>query len=217
MMMLGIVAGNRGRQTGGGLPTLASANFLTGVYSVGGSPVTAADVVDQPELIGASGLAVPSADDVVGIIGGFLTVLAAADWTLVLEYEDSGESGTCFVLAITSASPSWDDFIQIQRRSSGSGRVMEAYDEDGDARFVQDADSHGAGVHKIALTRTNERCVMSVDGDAVEADETGNFSLSLTSAAFGGLPDDFTNSGCNIRKLDVYATQDDSLLPVLSA
>lgn len=220
-MMPGVVASSLARDSGAALPSLASADFVAGVYSVGEAAVTAADVIDKPELITASGLEVPhnAENGTVAIIGDFLGELIPANWTLVLEYEDGGTSGTTLPIVITSEDPTATSFeyIQIQRSNSGSGRKMEAYDQDGGFRFVQDADSHGAGVHKIALTRTDERLAMSVDGDAVVADEDGNFSQVLSLAAFGGTPGDWSFDACTIRSLKVYAVADDAILPSLSA
>lgn len=219
-MMPGVAAQPVGRHGGGGaLPgDVASARFLTGVYSVGASSVTAGDVVDQPGLITANGLEVPSGDTPIAMLGDFLATLTSGNWTVRIEYEQISGRSVLFVVADTD-DLSGETYIGLER-GSGSPAYPNAYDNNPvDGRSIVDfASPLNAGIHCIALTRTDAKIAMSVNGGAVVSDISTSFSVSgLAFGAFGGFPGDFTANACNIRSIDVYTAQDDSQLPVLSA
>lgn len=190
-------------------------NFLTGSYTVNGVTVTAADVVANPELITADGLIIT--EDVVNIIGDLLTLLLTANYTAVLAWDHLDYTGNIVPLALIDPDTS-DDGLVVKRQSSGE--FMNVSDFSG-AHFRGAVDSSAVGDngHKVAVTRTDAKLVFSVDGrdNVTYAGDPDTFAIAPTSASFGGLPGGFTFAEVRIQSLTVYAAQDDSLLPALSA
>lgn len=203
---------------GGGGGLLASANFVTGSYSVGGSSVTAADIVDQPGLIGASGLAVPSGGSPINILGTFLATLTTGDWTVLVEYEQISGRSVLFVVADTN-DLSGQTYIGAEL-GSGSPAYPNTYDNNPtNGRSIYDfASPLSAGIHRFAVTRQDAKLVMSIDGAAIVSDTSTSFAVTgLAYGSFGGFPGDITANACNIRRLDVYTAKNDADLPGLSA
>ncbi|WP_292298423.1 hypothetical protein [Mesorhizobium sp.] len=216
-MMPGVAAQPLGRRSPVPTGDLASANFVSGVYSVGGSSVTAADIVDQPGAITANGLEVPDSDTPINMLGDFLATLTPGDWTIRIKYEQISGRSVLFVVADTN-DLSGDTFVGLER-GSGAPAYPNAYDNNPlNGRSIVDFASPLAfGIHCIALTRQNGKLAMSVNGGAVVSDSSTSFAVSgLAYGAFGGFPGDFTANACNIRSFDVYTAKDDSQLPTLS-
>ncbi|RWB09011.1 MAG: hypothetical protein EOQ39_03685 [Mesorhizobium sp.] len=211
-MMLGILAAANRRRSTGPAP-LASANFVTGTFSVGGVTVTAAEIVDHPELITGNGLEMIEPADAVNIVGDFLTVLLTANWTIVLEWNHLDAASEICPLALTGAGD--DNTVQIRRLDGSRHLFVEDFAGAG-YRGVVDSFAFGDGVHKIALTRTNSKLVFSADGRAVVTGDIEDFALSPTAAAFGGYPGWTLLPTTYIRSLKIYAPQNNSLLRALS-
>lgn len=204
--------------SGGEVPTgaIRHIDFVNGVYWNGTNFVAANAVVDLPDRITSNGLEVE--DDEVNILGAFLSSLTTLDWTFVIEYEITFDAGSNSPIVITDDAGA--KYIEIIRLSPGVGSDMFA-DESGTTQYreVNDSDVHGLGIHRVALTRTDAKLAMSVDGDAVLSD-TSAMDLTvgeITKAAFGGFPGFGSDQWCTIRTFTVYSSLDDSELPALSA
>jgi len=197
--------------------TLATADFLTPHYSVAGAAVTAADIIDQPGQVTGTGLQILADADVVNILGAFLAVLTAAEWTLVIEWDHGTTSSSMEPLVVTG--PGNDNAVQILRQNGFSGHFLTVEDFAG-SHFRGSTDSSGAigdGIHKLALTRVDAKLVFSIDGRAIVSNTSDSFSLAPTTAAFGGYPGDTVNDDLYIRSLRIYAAVSDATLPLLSA
>lgn len=195
---------------------LASADFLNEVYSVGGSSVTLAEIVDTPGALTAFGLSMPYADVPIGIIGDFLATLTSMDWTILIGYEEDTDDDVTTILAI--ATNALDEGVTLKRLAQVDNLNMQASDFNATpaSRTVTDPRwHHFANLHQIALTRADGRLAMSVNGDPVI---TVGSSLTATAeaAAFGGLPGDTTVNGGYIRFIHVWAPMADSALQDLS-
>jgi hypothetical protein len=164
------------------------ADFINGGYLANGIAVAAADVVANPELIGVDGLKVGLDNDyeIVPIIGDFLTVLLTANWTFLVEFEltdgfvaapvyvidDAGGADFKFAASFNGDYPTyvWD--------SVESGSLREAIDEN----------ARGAGIHQIAVTRTQTKLAISIDHEPVISNTTdvGAITGTVAAAQFGG-------------------------------
>jgi hypothetical protein len=197
-------------------------DFLNQIYTVSGVTKTAADVVDQPGVITADGLVLADSASVVSIIGDALTLLLAstAGLTVVLGWDNLDNTNNVIPLVLINPDTS-DEGIQIKRQGSLSSYFMNATDFSGiHFRSTTDASAAtGDNIHTIALTRTNTKLVFSVDGRAVvsAAGDPDDFTISPTTATFGGLPGDTMSAELRILSLQLYNPVDDSLLPSLSA
>lgn len=212
MIPLGIIASQA--VAVGPAPGLASIDFLGETYVVDGVTVTAADIVDHPELITANGLELIEDGDVVNILGDLLALLLTANWTIVLEWNHLDATGEVYPLVITGAGE--DNTVQIRRLSGSHYLFVEDFGGAG-YRGVADAFAFGDGVHKIALTRTNAKLVFSADGRPLATGDIDNFALSPTAAAFGGYPGWTISPTMYIRSLQILDPADDADLPGLSA
>jgi hypothetical protein len=204
---------------------LVHLDFINGVY-FDGAVVTAADVVDHPEWITANGLELSydnETTDGAGIghlIGNVLTQLITLNWTVVIEYQELYSSGTTNILTMANGTVATEDeALQIYRGNSGDGLQCFILDRDDgfNVRSRGDGASHGAGIHRIAVTRTDSRLAISVDGGAVATEETDLATVEVINATIGGTDGDFLANDFNFRQLTVYAPRDDADLPSLSA
>ncbi|TIN76788.1 hypothetical protein [Mesorhizobium sp.] len=216
-MMLGTLASGLARQQASGVATLVSANFVTGTYSVAGVAATAADIVDQPGLITANGLEVPgwTPGAVIEYVGDALAALLTMDWTVVIEYESLWNTGQDVILCIANGDGS--QFFEMHRSQFSNRRMFVTETGDSEYRETIDTDSHDAGIHRMALTSSAARLSLSVDGGTVISDTSAMDYSGLTRALIGGYFDNETENEFYLRSITVYAAQDDSLLPTLSA
>lgn len=202
---------------GGEVPdgALFHIDFENNYYWNGTNFVAASAVIDIPEQITANGLEIEDVE--ANILGDFLTILIAMDWTIVVEYDHTFDAGSTLPWSIT------DDFgvyyIEIIRQQPGGTLRKMLADENGvsEYREVIDTDSHELGIHKIALTRTDAKLVISVDGDPIVSDTSAMDIPAMTKSCFGGFPGFGTNQWCTIKRMTAYAAQDDTNLPALSA
>lgn len=200
-----------------GPAALGSFDFVNGVYSWGASSLSASDVIDQTGWIGAGGISVPGS----GAAGAEIlyaaatAVLGACSWTLAIEIDLLSASSTTDLLTIANAG----DAYSIQIIYNGG---WQANSTDGMAAvFAGDyANSLSTGVHKVAVTRTDAKSVISVDGHAAQSDLTACtlpvIGFPMANFFLGGW-DTYTDNAVKIRSLTIYDVQDDSVLPSLSA
>jgi hypothetical protein len=89
--MYGVVAQQRSSIGAGDADILGLIDFINESYTVNGSTVTLASIVDKPERLTVDGLEITdeAADGPVEIIGDLLTELQSYDWTVVIEYEET--------------------------------------------------------------------------------------------------------------------------------
>ncbi|PWJ88346.1 hypothetical protein C8D77_11168 [Mesorhizobium loti] len=196
--------------------TLASADFLNGVYSVAGVSKTLADIVDTPGALSAFGLEIPYGDVPIGIIGTFLATLTSMNWTILVGYEEDNNDHVTIPLAV--ATNALDNGVTLERLASADNLAMQASDFNAllASRTVTDPRSHySANLHQIAVTRVSGRLSMSVNGDPVATVGT-SLVATAEAAAFGGLPGDVTVNGGYIRFIHVWAPMSDSALQDLS-
>ncbi|TIL34328.1 hypothetical protein [Mesorhizobium sp.] len=217
-MMLGVLAARPPSSGTGPGTTLATLDFMNEVYVVNGVTLTAADVIDKPERVGAGGLEILDNDvgGVVSAIGDLLTEFLLVDWTIVIEWEEVANVDGSYLLWMQETV----DFhsISIIRANAFQSNPMQAGDSSTISRNVDNTGPFTTGVHKVAVTRTNDRISISTDGSAVDSNTTPNTTLNvLTTASFGGDPTDQSYNGCFIRTVTLTAPVDDSLLPGLSA
>lgn len=199
---------------------LGSLDFVNGIYSYGGSSLTAADVIDQTGWIGAGGLEIPASQPAAAkLLGDFATQVLTCQWTVVAEVEITEEfSGTAaYILTAQASDPTY--FVQIDYDFA----EWELSDEDNsDSRFTFD-DTNGisVGIHKIAATRIDGGLSFSVDGAAVVNDISSSLVLPSPGHAMinpylgGGATG--TGHTINIRSISIFDPVADAILPTLSS
>ncbi|MER9449328.1 hypothetical protein [Mesorhizobium sp. M0254] len=196
---------------------LDALDFMAETYTVRGSTAAAVDVIDKPERVGASGLEIPleDADGAVSAIGDFLTDLLTMDWTVVIEWEELTTDGATYLLYLAGD----DASLVIERSTAFTGLRVDTREESFNTRNVEINTSHGPGVHKIAVTRTDDFISMSCDGSDVVTQVVAPISMGpIETASFGGDPTEGYGSNNNtfIRKFYLLPPQDDANLPGLS-
>jgi hypothetical protein len=204
---------------GGGGPgpvgdPLASLNFLTEVYTVHGATVTAADVIDKPARVGASGLEIldNDPDGSVLAIGDFLADLITADWTIVIEWEELTSADDTELIYICESVD--HHHIAIDRTGPGD---IEGYASGSGVRLIANTGPFFTGVHKVAMTRKNAKVSMSTDGSSAATDTSSQTINPMEVVSFGG-PADGSFNRTFIRTVTLYPPQDDdAVLPGLSA
>lgn len=189
-------------------------DFINAIYWDGSAMVTAADVIDIPEQITGSGLEIENVE--ANLLGAFLTAFLTLDWTVVVDYEHTFDSGRSDVLVISNTPG--DELLQLYRDSPASGRRMHC-EESGvsENREVIRTGPFNLGVHRIALTRTAAKIVISVDGSAIVSDTSAMDFTSQSEAALGGFPGFGTSQFVTIRGFTIYPAADDADLPGLSS
>ncbi|WP_192246034.1 hypothetical protein [Mesorhizobium silamurunense] len=197
-----------------------SLDFLSEVYTKDGSSVVLADVIDKPSRVGASGLEIldNDVDGVVSAIGDLLTDFLLVDWTVVIEWQELTTDGATYLLYLFQAPGGDGNYIVVERSTAFTSLRVDAH-ESGSivTRDVQINTSHGPGVHKIAVTRTNDRLSISCDGSAVDTETASGATLNpMVTASFGGDPADQSYNGTYIRSVRLMAPVADASLPGLS-
>ena len=199
---------------------IAVADFLLSEYQIDGVQSSAAAMIYHPEFIDGSGLYINW--DAAGLytwaIGDFLTKLIATDWTIVLEViEDDAGTMHPFTLADENTGGGGLDSLII---STGTSSVSCTDDPDpGSSRFVSVGSVIARpSVRRIAVTRTDAKLVISVNGSAINSDATSTSTPSYNRAILGADDGDaFAFMKGHIRKIIVYPEQPDAALPTLSA
>jgi len=220
-MMPGVAAQPLRRQFSGGIDpsdVLAEIDFVAGTYAVHGVSVTAADIIDKPERIGASGLEIldNDPDGVVSAIGDFMTDLLGMDWTVVIEWDEQTTDGATYLLYFVDAGLSQN--LVIERSTAFANLRVDVSETSFNSRYVENTTSHGPGIHTIAVTRTEDRISMACDGSDVASNVAAPLSMNpMASASFGGDPNDASYNPTFIRKVKVYNPLNDAFLPGLSA
>jgi hypothetical protein len=226
-MIPGIVASQAGAIA---LPAsaLVELDFVNHVYSVAGELVAASEVIDHPEWITDNGLEVLWSNEttegsgIAHLIGDVLATLLTLDWTIVLEYQeffdgfitrpftmlDGGD--VTFIEELSLARGNGSDLLRIT--------VQDFDDATPDVfRFVGGGASHGIGIHRIAVTRTNDRLSISVGGEAVRTSTAASTTLALINATIGGNHEGWLFNEMILRSLVIYPAQGDPALQVLSS
>lgn len=192
----------------------ASINFLTESYVINGVSYTAADIIDKPGRVGAGGLEIldEDPDGIVTILGPLLAALVPLNWTIVLEYFEDPIEYFIVPLVIQNEGT---EFVFIDRVDE---TAFEVFESSSGSRTVQATADLSAGVHRLAITRTDYHMAISVDGSAVGSSDVFQ-DITVYQAAFGGFAEGgiYSYGGCMIRTLDIMAPVDDSDLPALSA
>ncbi|TGQ69508.1 hypothetical protein EN829_015090 [Mesorhizobium sp. M00.F.Ca.ET.186.01.1.1] len=220
-MMPGVAAQPLRRQFAGGVDPadiLADLDFLAETYAVHGATAVAADVIDKPARVGGSGLEIldNDVDGVVSAIGNFDSDWLTANWTSFIEWQEVADTASTYVLWMAETV----DFhsVSIVRGSAFESNPVHAGDSSTITRHIDITGPFTAGIHRIAMTRTNGKVSVSVDGGAVQTNTTPNTTLNaMMTASFGGDPTDQSYNGCFIRKVKLMTPQADALLPALSA
>lgn len=195
-----------------------SLDFLGETYTRNASPVILADIIDKPARVVASGLQIldNDVDGVVAAIGDLFTDFATMDWTVVIEWDELTTDGATYLLYLADASDNHS--LVIERSTAFANLRVDVHESSFNSRSVEINTSHGPGVHKIAVTRTNDRISMSCDGAAVVSDVAAPLSMNpMATASFGGDPNDQSYNGTYIRSVTLTAPVDDADLPGLTA
>jgi hypothetical protein len=195
-----------------------SLDYLSEIYTNNGSPVAIADIIDKPSRVGASGLEIldNDVDGVVDSLGDYLAAYQTMNWTTTIEWEELTTDGATYLLYLVDAGLSQS--LVIERSTAFTGLRVDAHESSFVIRNVEIDTSHGPGVHKIAVTRTNDRLSFSCDGSSVVNDTMANTTMNpMATASFGGDPNDQSYNGTFIRKVTLTAPVDDAVLPTLSA
>lgn len=195
---------------------LGRADFVLGNYSYGGTALAASDVVDQPGWIGASGLQVPSgAAAGAQLLNQFAARLATCQWTAVIEAEILSLSPRAYLMTVDNAGEAF--YIQISFSDEWEATCG---DGNGFPFAFDDTNAVTTGVHKLAVTRVDNRASLSVDGAPVATDTTSCVlpvdGFPMVNFYLGGW-DNSTGAAVNIRSLALYDPVADADLPALSA
>ena len=210
---------------GGGNPypdATAVMDFILGEYWMGGTEVTAASMVDKPELISASGLEINffAPNGVVFIIGALRDLLFTANFSFVLEWSDDQVSGSRWVFQMDDSSTAGgaDTFYVF------ADATMVGFYDQPDPGANRQAEKTGLAsmpaTRRLAATRTNAKISMSVNGTAVINDTVASSTPSLDVATLGGSHIDgyegnYATMNGFIRRLIVYPEQSDAALLTL--
>ncbi|MER9355573.1 hypothetical protein NKI61_20085 [Mesorhizobium sp. M0514] len=218
-MMPGVAAQPLRRSSsggGGGITNSWSLDFINEVYTLNGSPVTLADIIDKPERVGASGLEILDHDAAGSIfsLAGWLADLAefvAIGGTIYIEWESlsAGDRDVPLYMEEDTDANSFD----IERTFPG---FMRTYASGSDYRGVDTDTDFGPGVHKIAVTYTPSFIAMSIDGADALVDTTPNVMQPMMRAILGGF-EASSNNGLYYRRITLTAPVANSLLPGLTA
>ena len=221
-MLAGIAAQKRGSGSGG--VGLVDLDFVLQVYGVNGSEVSLSSVLDaDPSWITANGLELTNAmtgGALANFDGTALAHILALNWTAVIEYEELSSSGATRIFWGNSSpiySPE-DVYLRLYR-DSATLKLMYLLDgESGvDGREVHGAGTIGVGIHRVAITRTDDELWISVDGETPVEAGLGAYPLTgMTAASLGGDPDDGLYNDLYIRSFTLLAEQDSAALATLS-
>jgi hypothetical protein len=213
------VAARRRRRRGSG-EWIALADFVNGVYEVGGQSQTAAQVVSDTGRISSSGLSVlPGFGNAVDLVGSFRNLLFTAEWTAVfevetLELEDLPASGLRNHLFMMLDDEGYEVNV---RMGANIPTYFESSPQDGYTERFFDTwpGVISPGINKVAATRSDILAALSYNGEDALTDDTNILALDYVSAqtAFhtGEEP------AGHIRRIEIYSPQPVGQLPILSA
>lgn len=217
-MIIGIVAAARGNPSAAPYAGASGImDFMTGDYWIGGTQVNAAEVIDHPDYITANGLSiVDTQPGPTQIIGQFLALLTPMSWTMVLEWLD--------VYAADTTTPIWMQNTQTVAYENtwleSQDTRIDFFDQPipgNDRQVTASGLTAEPVIRRIALTRTDAKFAMSLDGGAVTSDNQSAAVTGYDAAAFGGEPgSSYIRLDTHIRRLIVYPEQSDAALPGLS-
>ena len=186
-------------------------DFIDGLYRVGGVTVTAADIVDDPGAIDASGLHCDNVTEV-NIIGDFLTQLLgnANAMTMILEYEELTGSGSRVPFSMQSAGFS-DIFYFFCDADVG------CFDQPdpGTNRQAVITSVTRPGIRRAAVLRNADELKLSVNGGTVQGETLTVADLTGLNAAYFG--ESGWSGALYIRRFVVFAGGTAAALPGLSA
>lgn len=209
-------------------PTTAGAdegtlNFVTNTYDFAGVSYVVANVVDHDEYRDATGLVFPAQGS--GGVSAELLIapmkskLATCQWSMLFEIDAPFANDHRYLMTLASAGFSY--WIEVMNFNTWS---MDCHNASASPLAEDSVHSATTGIHKFAVTRTNSKCVVSVDGNAVVSDTTPCVlpvpGSPMVDFFFGGYSDltGYTGSGWTLRKVQIFdAPVDDSQLPILSA
>lgn len=204
--------------------SLGVMDFVAGTYSWNEGALTAADCIDHTAYIGADGLEIGSATNTapVSILGEFATFLGDCQFTIVFDVEIPTGSASPTLIAVEE--PVSGNIVELFWRSE-----FEADDKSGFvSRFADDfVNATMTGIHKVALTRTDAKLCISVNGNAIGAGSTGDRDDStcvlpdpsnpMTDFHLGGYAGGSVPDHIKIRSVTFYDPVTDADLPGLSA
>lgn len=220
-MMPGVAAQPlRRRSSGGGITNSWSLDFINEVYTNNGSTVLLADIVDKPERVGANGLEIvadPDPDGYVLTAGDLLTDVVRLDWTVVIEWEELSSTSYSEILVLQDLANGFHSVWLENAMGAGTPNLNVAEDAE-IGRDLVDETLYGAGVHKLAFTRTPSLIAISVDGGAAIVNTTPETSGNpIDTAGFGGFPGYGTVNGFYVRTFRLIPPVASSMLPALTA
>lgn len=198
-------------------------NFVTNSYQFASTSYTLANTVDRPAYRDGTGLVFPAqgsgGESTALLIAPMKTKLATCQWSALFEIDAPFALDHRYLM--TLASSGFTYWIEVMNWNTWSMDTHNA-----SASQLAEDTVHGAttGIHKFAVTRTNSKCAISVDGYAVISDTTACVlpvpGSPMVDFYFGGYSDrtGYTGSGWTLRKVELFdSVVDDSQLPILSA
>lgn len=212
----------------------AWASFICDMYWIDSVFLdSAADVVDSPELVTGNGLEIP--DEVEGgaveVLGTIAERLRECEGTFVFEFElysTASPVGFIWMEQNTGETPISGFSLETWQLAVPPTKVFadEWDDTGGDTREMAALyePALGVGIHKIAITRTNAKLAVSVDGGAVVTAITGTHGwghgdrldrVTIGGRWFDGAPD-WSKGGFYYRAITHYPEQSDGALVTLS-
>lgn len=222
-MMLGVVAQRTDPGEAGVGPGADDyrADFVHGTYSALGLSVSANQVIANPEFITANGLDLGdnSAWAVVPLVGDFLSAALMAHWTIIIEFEAMVTSSCApFIMQDDTGG---NQFVFVASFNDSFASYMYDSVKFSSRREVSDNAAIGLGIHKFAVSRSDSRIAMSVDGGTVRTNEndlpSGGSGEQPLFATFGGFADLSVWDNIRIRTFRLEPTiVEDAQLPTLS-
>ena len=236
-MIPGIVAAQMpaaGGGGGGGYPgAILAFDFVNGLYFVNEVAVAVADVIDKPGFVTGGVLALRFANEttqgsgVPDIIGDAIAAITPnPEVTFIVDWVETNSNFQSIVFCLgdssTSGTPSYLNTFEIDRANTGNGGGVYPFDAKSGFGSLRDIFDTGgtrpAGRHRIAVTRTDAKLIMSIDGEAtVDSGSGPQASLACDRAGFGSAVGDYLWNEIDIRLFLVYPPADDADLPTLSA
>lgn len=196
-------------------------DFIDEVYTFEDTGYAAAQVVENPELIGAYGLTIPDNNPAAGsdiaFLAPFKEYFADGYFTILIEFALlSISGGTRLVMGanveLGGPSPTSSFGIEIQN----GGALLAFSDGSPSGGFLESA-ALSVGHHVMALTFAASRISASINHAAVIIDTFSTSTFDINFVSFGGAPNDGTFNACYLRRLRIYDDPlDDSNLPGLA-
>jgi hypothetical protein len=207
--------------TGGG--DGGTLDFVANSYDFASVSYVLANVVDRPAYRDGTGLVFPSqgsgGESTALLITPMKNKLATCQWSALFEIDAPFALDHRYLMTLASASFTY--WIEVMNFNTWS---MDCHNAAASPNAEDTVNGATIGIHKFAVTRTNSKCVVSVDGNAVVSDTTPCVlpvpGSPMVDFFFGGYSDrtGYTGSGWTLRSVTLYDTVlDDADLPILSA